>query len=555
MAAPAASPRRRIRPVSDRLTMAGSLSDRLYELVADLTTLRWPSPRYRDNPVGFFRDILGADPWDHPRQVLESVRDNPFTFWSSGHRVSKSHTIGGSAAWFYCSHEDARVVLTAPVARQVDGILWRQVRMMLHRSGRCLACVREDPEGIRIQRPCPHSALIDGTPGERAATGLVSNNFREIKGYTAKDVEAITGTAGKNVFFGLDESCGIADAIFEGIQGNRAGWSKESKNRVRVLATGNPTKTSGFFFDAFNDPKKTSVYVCFQTSSLDSPNVKAGKEVIEGLATADWCQQMADLYGENSALYKVRVLGEFPIGEDGKIFSVHTIATAEQRWHDVAAEGRLYIGLDPAGESGMGDETCFVVRRGLKMLALHAHRGLSEEAHAAHLLSLIAAHKVPRERPVVVVDREGGVGAKVYAFLLALAAPDNAPFELVGIRSSEKAHRQPLVYDLMRDELAANLEEWFASGGGILEDDKLAKELHVLEWEQQARGGRLKLTPKKVIKKELKRSPDRYDALSLACWEPLSLRENARPARDHDDDDYDYASDVIDPYAAGGAWR
>jgi hypothetical protein len=202
----------------------------------------------------------------------------------------------------------------------------------------------------------------------------------------------------------------------------------------------------------------------------------------------------------------------------------------------------------------MGDETCFVVRRGLKMLAMVTMTGLSEEAHAAHLLSLIAVHKIPREKPVAVVDREGGVGAKVYAFLLALAAPDNSPFELVGIRSSEKAHRQPLIYDLMRDELCANLEEWVALGGGILEDDKLAKELHVLRWEQQARGGRLKLTPKKEIRKELKRSPDRYDALSLACWEPLSLREET-PVRQDDEDDADGPMSALDPYAGASAWQ
>ncbi len=547
-------PRRRIRAAGERASMAGDLSETLFEMVLDLTTLRWPSTRYYDDPVGFFRDILGIEPWHKQVEVLESVRDNPRTAWKSGHRVSKSNTIGGSSLWFYCSHEDARVVLTAPVARSVEGILWREVRMMVSRAGRCVACRLEDPEGLRIVRPCAHSALIDGDLGERAATGLSSiATFREIKGYTAKDVEAITGTAGKNLFFGLDESSGVADEIFEGIEGNRAGWSKDSKHRVRLLIAGNPTKTSGEFYDAFNDEKKSKHYHCVTTSSRETPNYVEGREVIPGLATRDWVEDMESKYGANSAFVKVRVEGEFPIGEDGKIFSIHTIATAEQRWYDVAAEGRLYIGLDPAGESGMGDETAFVVRRGLKMLAMVALTGLTEEAHAAHLLGLIAAHKIPREKPVVVVDREGGVGAKVYAFLLALATPDNAPFELVGIRSSEKAHRQPLVYDLMRDELCANLQEWFALGGGILEDDKLAKELHVLEWEQQARGGRLKLTPKKEIKKLLKRSPDRYDALSLACWEPLSLREggSGRGSVDDDDDDDD-GRDGIDPYKGAG---
>lgn len=532
--------------------MAGSLSDRLYELVADLTAIRWPSPRYYDDPIGFFRDILGTDPWEKPRRVLESLRDNPFTFWKSGHRVSKSHTVGGGALWFYASHEDARVVLTAPTARQVDDILWRQTRQMMRDAGRCVRCRENDPHG---PRPCEHSALIDGELGERARTGLVSDNFREIKGYTAKDVEAITGTAGKNLLFEIDESAGVAAEIFEGIEGNRAGWSRESKHRVRVLAAGNPTKTSGPFYEAFNDEKKKKLYSLITTSSLESPNVVAGREVIPGLATKDWCEEKREIWGENSPLYKVRVLGEFPVGEDGKIFTIHAITQAQQRWADVAAEGRLYIGLDPAGESGMGDETLFAARRGLKLLALVPHTGLTEEAHATHLLSLIAAHKVHREKPVVVVDREGAVGAKVYAFLAAIAESAAAPFELVGLRSSEKAHRQPMIYDLLRDELAANLYEWVCEGGALLEDDKLAKELHVLEWDQSARGGRLKVTPKKAIRKELGRSPDRYDALALSCWEPLSLRGDPPPSREDREDDDDGAEETFDPYAGAEAFR
>ena len=543
--------RRRIRPPDERLTMAGDLGGALYEMVVEQTTIRWPSPRYRQDPVGFFRDILGIEPWSVQERVLESIRDNPRTSWKSGHRVGKSNTAGGAALWFYCSHEDARVVMSAPTARPVDDILWRETKMMRARAGKCVACKREDPEDLRILRPCPHSAPIDGEMGELARTGIKSVDFREIKGFTAREVEAITGTAGKNLFFIFDECSGIADELFEGLEGNRAGYSRSGSGTVRVLYTGNPTRTSGEFYDSHNS--KSKYFHCITTSSEESPNVVAGREVIPGLATREWVEEKREMWGESSPLFRVRVEGAYAEKEDGKIFSIHTIAQAEQRWHETTAEGRLYIGLDPAGASGTGDETVFVARRGLKALVIVAFLGLSEEAHAAHLLSLISTHKLARERPVVVMDREGSVGAKVYGLLVAMTAARTAPFELVGLRTSEKPQRQPLIYGLLRDELTANLEQWVRDGGSFPEDTKLAKELHEFEWEQDGKGGRLRCTSKKVIKKRLGRSPDRYDALALCCWEPLSLQEDGltRSGKRALGLDEDHPGPTIDPYQGG----
>ena len=158
------------------LTMAGDLSGALFELVADVTMLRWPSPRFRDDPVGFARNVLSVDPWAAQREVLESVRDNARTTWKSGHRVSKSNTGGIVSCWFYGSFDDARVIMSAPTARQVDGILWRETQKLVRQSGICLECRRA---GKLDQSPCPHSAKLDGKLGKRAATGLQAGDFRD----------------------------------------------------------------------------------------------------------------------------------------------------------------------------------------------------------------------------------------------------------------------------------------------------------------------------------------------------------------------------------------
>jgi phage terminase large subunit len=511
--------------------------------------IRFPDPHYQRNPVGFFRDILGVEPWSRQRQILEAVRDHPRVAICSGHKVSKSHTAAGIALWFYCSFNDARVVLTSVTARQVDQILWRELRMLRARSGRCVDCKRKDPEGLLIPRPCEHSAIIDGEQGDLARTGLKSPDFREVVGFTAKEAEAVAGISGKNLLYIPDEASGIEDAIFEAIEGNRAGGA-------RIVMFSNGTRNEGEFYEAFN--AKQRLYFTMRISSEETPNVVEGREVIPGLATREWIEEKKIEWGEDSPMYRVRIKGEHAVGEDAKIFSIHTISQAEARWMDTPEAGRLFIGVDPAGESGLGDESAFSARRGLKQLVLRTATGLNDEAHLVQVLSLIAALKLPRETPVVVLDREGSIGSSLAGRLRAYleAEPAAPPFELVTVRASDKAIRQPHLYDRIRDELCANLYQWCRDGGAILSDSKLAKEMHAPEWKQGI-NGKLKATPKDTLRKMLGRSPDRFDALALSVWEPLSLHDDLPAgAAQHAAaaEAGPYAENVMDPYSALNTW-
>ena len=538
-------------PRKIRQTLAGDLAAR-FEALGVVARLTFPSPRYRLDPVAFAREILGVEPWDAQVAILELVRDNLRVAVTSGHKTGKSMSAAILALWYFCSFDDARVVMSSTTSRQVDQILWRELVMLRARGGRCLDCKAADPGGLRIARPCEHSALIDGDIGMMARTGL-RQDFREVVGFTAREAEAVAGISGKNLLYILDEASGIPEQIFEAIEGNRAGGA-------RLVMFSNPTQNDGEFFDAFHG--KSNFYATLAVSSETTPNAVSGRDLIPGLAGRAWIDEKREEWGESSSLYKVRVLGEFALHEDGRIFSIGAIDAAETRWHETPESGRLFIGLDPAGPSGSGDETVFAIRRGLKLLALHCFRSLDDEGHLAQALLLARRYGSPGEVPVLVYDREGEVGSKlaikVREFVeLHHKAP---PFEAVSVRASDAAVRQAAVYGRLRDELVSNLEQWFRDGGAIPEDAKLSGELHSFEWSTDARG-KLKATPKDKIRKELGRSPDRFDALALAVWEPLSLRDDLPESapdrvrgerkREGDDD----AEVTFDPYAAADAWR
>lgn len=511
------------KPATFSASLAQMFSQRLLELRVGQDHEVWPSEKYQADPVAFVRDILAVEPWDAQVEILEAVRDHKRVAVASGHKVGKSATDVMVALWFYCSFPDARVVMTSVTSRQVDQILWRELRMLRSRA----------------LKP------IDGEMHELARSGLKSMDFREIVGFTAKEAEAVAGISGKNLLYIVDEASGVAQEIFDAIEGNRAGGA-------RILLTSNPTRAEGEFYDAFYSKK--AFYKCIQVPSTETPNCVEGRDVIPGLATRAWIDEKRQEWGEQSALYKIRVLGQFVLREDGKVISAHTIQQAEDRWADMVDEGELSIGIDPAGEGPRGDETVFAVRRGKKIVALHGYHGVSRDAHLIHLLSLCGEHKHhAHEKVCVNVDREGKIGNEVW-YTIREYANLHPWMHVYGIRCSEKAMREPLVYDRLRDELWANLAHWLRDGGAIPEDTKLAAELHAPEYKQMVTG-KLKVTDKDTLRKHLERSPDRADAVALAVWHSMSsmpMQTDERP--EPPGQIMDARAQGLDPYEGMRSW-
>lgn len=522
--------RRPGRPKSPTLEQDFFTDARAY--AAQSSVLVFPCVRYQTDIIGFCRDVAGYTPcrtlaelvairddedarnvpehertlclWPKQIEILEGIMRDERVSVSSGHKISKSHTAGLAALWFYSCFHDAKVIFSSTTYHQVESILWAEFRRLRYRS----------------------KVTIPGDMHEVASSGFKSSDFRIVQGFTAKEPEAIAGISGKNLLFLLDEASGIPDKIFEAIEGNRAGGA-------RIVLFSNPTKTSGTFFDSHHSKARNQLgptgFLTFQVSSELTPNAQTGRRLIPGLATKDYVDAMKAEWGEDSPFYKVRIKGLFVKNEEGKPFSLELVTAAEERWAETVAMGRLHIGVDPAGPGENGDESGFAVRRGKKLLDLKTFRGLTEEQHLDKVLELLRAYRLPGDAaegamPIVAVDREGPIGFKVYKVIKThFELSRDLPVFVLGERASDKAFRRPDIYDNHRDELWGNLESWIRDGGAILTDPKLEKELQAVEWTSNIRN-RLKATSKDDLRKLLGRSPDRADALCLAVWEPSGYR-------------------------------
>jgi hypothetical protein len=495
-----------------RVTMAGTLAAAVLAASAASKRIEWPCDRYRYDPARFFREVLGVEPWHKQVEVLEAlVPDRARVSVKSGHKVGKSNLGAGAALWFYCCFPDARVIMSSVTDRQVNQILWRELRMLHARS----------------------KYPLDGDLHELARSGLKSEDFREVVGFTAKEAEAVAGISGRHLLYILDEASGIPDVIFEAIEGNRAGGA-------RVLMLGNPTRVEGEFFRSHTD--KREFYRTFTVSSEETPNVIEGREVVPGLATREWVEEKLQEWGEESALFQVRVRGNFARQDASTVIPLYLVDEAEQRWEDTPAEGRLHLGVDVARFGD--DDSVAIPRRGYKALEVVSWHGLNEQQLAAQVIQVVRRHRSPREpKAAVKVDACGGIGVRVVGYLHAY----QDEIEVIPVNVSERA-RLPGEFPLLRDQLWFALRDWLKEGGAIPEDAKLAAELVAPRFEFDNRQRR-KVESKDELRKRLKRSPDRADALVLCAWEPAVFQPPV------EDDEVRYEDDragerTFDAYAS-----
>jgi hypothetical protein len=502
-----------------RSTVLGSLAGVVSKVHQTHLGEHWPSPRWAGDPLGFARTVLGVALWSFQVAFLEAIRDNRHVAVAGGRKIGKDFAVAVAALWWYASFENSRVLLLAPTSKQLDGIVYREIRMLFASSGRCLECKRSNPDG---PRPCPHSAVLTGKMGLLARNGI-RDGFREIVGMTAVNEGGLRGMSGARILAIEDEASDVKDDFDTALIGNLAGADCH-----RAIIS-NPTKPWGFFYRAFHQER--DLYKTLQVSTETNPNVVEGRDVFRGLADREWLREREIAWGRGSIHWLANVDGQFPKSEEGQLFSLEavTLASAAERYEAADASGRLQLGIDVAGEGQEGDETAFTIRRGMRVLEpIHAQRGMSPDEILHHARGILNRHRTREELieeiPIVCLDRDGGTGARVFdvfnAYRLRTESTERE-FALIGFQGGQPPKgRMGERYRWNRDLAFAGLVEWLKMGGSFPPDLKLEAELVSIRW-RPVEGGRSQLEPKSEVKTRIGgRSPDRADSLALSTYRP-----------------------------------
>ena len=439
----------------------------------------------------FASETLGVTLWRKQQEVLEAVRDERRVAVKSGNGLGKDFTAAVAVLWYLQRHDPAIVLSTAPTFRQVRHVLWRQIHALYRRAAETLGGRMLDTRWELAE--------------DRYALGLSANDADQFQGFHSE-----------NMFVVVDEAEGVDEEIYEAVE------AVMTSANPRLLLIGNPTTTSGGFHRAFH--RERGIYTTITISALDSPNVAKGSIEIPGLTTAAWVEERRAMWGEDSQLFRARVLGEFPDRGDDNLIAAPDIEAAVYEGSLVlsndARQGRggfqtrpylrqaqgergpLVIGVDVARFGP--DRSVVLVRRGNVVEDIRTYHRIDTADLTGRLAN--AYHELRPDR--INVD-EVGMGVSVVDHLNAQGIPAR------GINGASEPVRERACANL-RAEGFWTLSRRFATHNiRIPHDAELMAELADLRYRFNSRG-KVLMESKESMRGRGTASPDKADALMLA---------------------------------------
>lgn len=436
---------------------------------------------YYDNPVWFAEDMLNfhADKWQ--ADALMALAGSPKVSVRSGQGVGKTGVESVAVTWYLCTRPFPKVVATAPTRQQLYDVLWAEISKWLSNS--------------------MVSNLLQWTKTKVYMKGFEDRWWATAR--TAIKPENMQGFHEDYMLFVVDEASGVADLIMEAILGTLTGYEN------KLLMCGNPTKTSGTFYDSHN--RDRDLYKTFKVSSLDSP--RTSKENIGMLKRK---------YLEDSDVYRVRVLGEFPKGESDALIPLEYVETAVTTKVSIKDYSTLNLGCDIAR---FGDDNTIIAPRiGDKVFDLLKYSKKDTMETTGNILRIVDQYKnkFHQLNKIRIKVDDDGLGGGVTDRLNEVIRQERLKYEVIPIKNGGKANddehyadKSAEMWGNMRDILEENFTNYVQGKESTIElpnDEKLIKQLSNRKYKIDSKG-RIDLEQKKEMKKRIGESPDLADAV------------------------------------------
>jgi hypothetical protein len=433
--------------------------------------------RYANAPNGFWREILGIepDPWQEKANRALAHGHKRLSL-RSGHGVGKSTFAAGAICWFANTRAPMKIGVTAPSAPQLFDALWAETRTMFKR----LPPVWQDLWDIDADK-----IKLKMAPDESFITARTAR---------ADKPEALQGLHARHVMLVVDEASGVDEAVF-----NAAGGAMSTAGAVSIL-TGNPTRSTGFFWRTHNLERDR--WFCMRIPSTESRRV-----------SADFVQELADRWGEDSNEYRIRVLGEFPLAEADALIPADLIESAMRRAIEIDFGEPEVWGLDVARFGA--DQSVLIKRRGNAVIEPPRRWQQIDTMQLAGAIKAEYDMTPVASRPALICVDVIGIGSGVVDRLTEQQLP------ILGVNVGEIPSMAGR-FARMRDELWVRIREWLESRRVSLPyDDKLRADLAAPRVTHLS-DGRMQVESKQQLRARGFASPDAGDALGLTFC-PLGM--------------------------------
>lgn len=442
---------------------------------------------WKSSALLFATECLGVTPSNQQAELLFEVAKNKRITVRSGHGAGKSASSAWIILWFMCTRPYAKVVCTAPTNRQLSDILWSELSKWLRKS------VLADEFVIQsdkiFHRDAPKEYWI------RAVSPSVKASKED-------QAETLAGFHSDHLLIVVDEASGVADPIFVPLEG---ALTQEDN---RVLLIGNPTRSTGYFYESHFHPEISKKWKKFHWDSRKSTNV-----------TKEMVQYFIDKYGLESNVFRIRVAGEPPIDDANSFIPLSWGMSCVGNEVEVDEEWPLTLSVDVAREGD--DKSIILPRRGFKIYPWEQF----SEMHTVFLANRVVATYTDLDASTVGVDSIG-VGGGVIDWLIH-DPRGLGPRHAFGVNVAEAAtdnrkhHRlrdqlwDAVRYNCMHGKYSFPDQMMRRDGVDINLGQELANELSMVRYSEDNNGA-IKIESKRDMKARGVKSPNIADALCIS---------------------------------------
>jgi hypothetical protein len=478
-------------------------------------------------------DIMGGYYTEDIFKVVESVRINQITIAKSSNAIGKTHCAARIAMWFFMCFQDAQVyTAAAPPEKNLRDLLWGEIGNVI------------------LQRPKLFENYTANTLHiKRSASSFITGVTIPMSGSSAEREARFNGKHAPHLMFIVDEGDAVPQEVYQGIEACMSGGF------VRLLILFNPREETG----PIHRMERDGIANVVELKAFNHPNILEDRDVIPGAVTknitgrriSEWTRRLKDdespsgdwfelpecFYNyipvdrNNRQLpallpgkYKVvepafcyMVLAQYPSQSETQLISKEWIDRARSRWDIYVLRNgetppamiRPNMGLDVA-EFG-ADKNVVCIRYGGFVPHMQTWSGVDV------LVTGDMACSIYREKNPENCQVDGtGVGSGVAPHMQR----QGCYAESIKVASSPTEKSELGEFGNIRDQLAWSCREWLRTDESAMlpPNEELIEELRAMKYE--IRNGKIKIIDKDRLRKQLKRSPDWFDALCLTF--PLS---------------------------------
>jgi hypothetical protein len=468
-------------------------------MAADLHALHARVSAWRRNPCAFVLEVFGpgyrartgkelvVDEWQ--REVLQALLTSPRAALQACKGPGKSCLLSWVIWWFLATRPHANIIACSITRDNLKDGLWKELALWLGCSP-----MLDHFFQLTAERIFAKSAKETWWCSAR---GFPANADQ------TQQADTIAGLHAEHVMVVLDEVGSYPQGVLDAAQGIFA-----NEVDATLLVAGNPTDVDGPLYRMVT-AERSHWWIKSIDGDPENPN-RAPRVSIEN------ARRLIDLWGRDSDVVRVNVLGLFPKKGGDKLLSLEDCEKAAARAlpQGVYQYDAKVVGVDVArSENATGDSTVITLRQGRVCFKQKEVRVADLMVVAGHVAHIANTHK-PR---AIFVDQTG-MGGGVVDRLREVG------FAVLGVESGgTQSLLEPGRFKRKRDEMWWLMADWIKSGGCIPNDPELIRQL-VAPKVSFTSDGKMELESKDKMKARGIDSPDKADSLAFTFAMPVAAQ-------------------------------